>query len=316
MNTNTPLVTIVTLCYKKFDHIFKTIDSVLSQTYPNIEYIIADDGSDNFPESELTGYIEKNKGNNIKLYHILTKEKNEGTVKNFNSAVNRSSGNIILPLSEDDTFFDKDVVFTIVKRFTETDCMLCTGKRIGEPSGAVYPSDEQIQILVGDDKQKRLSYLLYDNFISGSVLYYKKDLLKKLGGFDERFRLLEDHPFVIKAVKNDIPISFIDKPLICYNEGGVSERKHTSPVLMKDYKALHELIIFDSFESIPSNRLKRYITYRYKCKCFDMNVFQFIACSVKYIDVFLCKLKIEASRRLFKKQVNEFYELYRVKERK
>ena len=43
MNTNTPLVTVVTLCYKKFDHIFKTIDSVLSQTYTEIESIISSD---------------------------------------------------------------------------------------------------------------------------------------------------------------------------------------------------------------------------------------------------------------------------------
>lgn len=54
-----PVVTVVTLSYKKFDYIFHAIDSVLSQTYPYIEYIIADDGSPNFPMDEIEEYVRK-----------------------------------------------------------------------------------------------------------------------------------------------------------------------------------------------------------------------------------------------------------------
>ena len=56
-----PLVTIVTLTYKKFNDLKKCIHSVLIQNYPNIEYIISDDGSENFPYEEIKKYIEENK---------------------------------------------------------------------------------------------------------------------------------------------------------------------------------------------------------------------------------------------------------------
>lgn len=56
-----PLVSVVTLTYKNFDYIYKTIDSVISQNYNNIEYIIADDGSENFPYEDINNYINNKK---------------------------------------------------------------------------------------------------------------------------------------------------------------------------------------------------------------------------------------------------------------
>ena len=47
---NMPLVTIILMTYKKFDNIFKALDSVFCQTYSNIELIVTDDGSPNFPK--------------------------------------------------------------------------------------------------------------------------------------------------------------------------------------------------------------------------------------------------------------------------
>ena len=38
-----PLVSVVTITYRKFEYIYDTIDSVLNQDYDNIEYIISDD---------------------------------------------------------------------------------------------------------------------------------------------------------------------------------------------------------------------------------------------------------------------------------
>ena len=67
-----PVVTVVTLSYKKFDYIFHAIDSVLSQTYPYIEYIIADDGSPNFPMDEIEEYVRENKKENIIEFHVIT----------------------------------------------------------------------------------------------------------------------------------------------------------------------------------------------------------------------------------------------------
>ena len=48
-----PQVTVITATYNKFDRIRETMDSLTIQSHPNRFYIIADDGSKNFPEKEI-----------------------------------------------------------------------------------------------------------------------------------------------------------------------------------------------------------------------------------------------------------------------
>ena len=54
-----PLVSCITTTYKKFDYLYQTLDSVFMQDYPNIEIIIGDDGSPDFPEKKIWKYIKK-----------------------------------------------------------------------------------------------------------------------------------------------------------------------------------------------------------------------------------------------------------------
>ena len=53
MEYNQLLVSIITATYKKFDRLIDSINSVIAQDYSNIEYIITDDGSDDFPYSRI-----------------------------------------------------------------------------------------------------------------------------------------------------------------------------------------------------------------------------------------------------------------------
>ena len=60
-----PLVTVITLSYNNEQYIFEAINSVLKQTYPNIEYIISDDGSVEFPESSIQELLTEGYRGNI-----------------------------------------------------------------------------------------------------------------------------------------------------------------------------------------------------------------------------------------------------------
>ena len=59
--TKTPLISVITLTYRNFDNIYDTINSVMSQNYGNFEYIISDDGSDNFPMQEISSFVDSKK---------------------------------------------------------------------------------------------------------------------------------------------------------------------------------------------------------------------------------------------------------------
>ena len=92
MESGLPLVSVVTLTYRHFDNLYKTIKSVLEQDYPSIQYIICDDGSDNFPRNEIEKFIsEKSTSIEIVIEH---NQKNQGTVKNINHANKLATGKL------------------------------------------------------------------------------------------------------------------------------------------------------------------------------------------------------------------------------
>ena len=56
------------LTYKKFDYLYEALDSVFIQDYPNIEIIIGDDCSPEFPRKEIDQYIESAQSIRILIY--------------------------------------------------------------------------------------------------------------------------------------------------------------------------------------------------------------------------------------------------------
>ena len=96
------MISVIILCYNNFEYYKECIDSILCQTYDNIEIIISDDGSLNFPESEIYNYIYSNMSKNIKKITVNINEHNLGIVKNYNKAIKLSEGDYIFYLAIDD----------------------------------------------------------------------------------------------------------------------------------------------------------------------------------------------------------------------
>jgi glycosyltransferase involved in cell wall biosynthesis len=108
-----PLVSVCIPAYNNAAYIKDTIDSVLHQTYPNLELVICDDKStDNTVE-----VIEKIKDDRIKLYK---NEKNLGMSGNWNHCLSKCSGDFIKLICADDmlaeTALEKEVNALIQNR--------------------------------------------------------------------------------------------------------------------------------------------------------------------------------------------------------
>src|SRR5712675_288459 len=90
-----PLVSIVTPTFNQADFLRDTLDSVLAQDYPNIEYLVIDDGSTDATPAilgEYTGRVE------------WESQANMGQTPTINKGWERSNGDIITWLNSDDTF--------------------------------------------------------------------------------------------------------------------------------------------------------------------------------------------------------------------
>ena len=102
MNNNLPRVSVITVCYNAVSAIQRTILSVLSQTYENIEYIIIDGKS-----TDGTLAIIKKYESRIAFW---LSEPDNGIYDAMNKAIDKATGEWVLFMNADDEFVDNKVV--------------------------------------------------------------------------------------------------------------------------------------------------------------------------------------------------------------
>lgn len=265
-----PLVTVITLTYNNFHHLQETIHSVCVQDYPNIEYFIFDDCSKEFPHKMVEDYIETNR-KNIKNYKIHSNEVNLGTVRNLNSAYHLAQGEIIMPLSCGDVFFSKDVIRRVVDRFFATKCDMLATTRILYKDNFIPTKllpNCYVRSLIEKKNTSREQYKafisshFYD-MISGCNMYVRKEVVEKLGFFDESYDLWEDGPFLSKYLwSNKIDFAY-DIVSIWYEDGGVSANSFDflSPRMRSDVKKFVEKEMLAHIEIFNATE-QRKISYR------------------------------------------------------
>ncbi len=249
---------VVTLTYAHFNHLKETVLSVCAQDYDDIEYIICDDGSKNFPEDHIIKWIEDNKGPNLKQYMVLRHEENVGTVRNINYAYSHASGDYFINLSCGDVFFEKCTISKIADRMKSDKAKMMVTSRLlykggFTPLGLVphYSEREKLRRMITKEDQYKshMKNGMY-GMASGCVLCSSRAIMEELGYFDERYVLLEDGPLLAKYLKK-YPLNYYPEMIsIWYEQGGVSTGgiKELSHVLKKDY------LLFSQNEGIRSQK--------------------------------------------------------------
>lgn len=102
-------VSIVTVCYNSAATIRDTIESVLSQTYPNIEYIVVDGASKDGTMRVVKEYAEK-------IEKVIS-EPDEGIYDAMNKGIQAASGDVIGILNSDDYYEDPETIERVVAAF-------------------------------------------------------------------------------------------------------------------------------------------------------------------------------------------------------
>lgn len=94
---NFPLVSIICLSYNHEDYVVEALNSVINQTYPNIELLIADDCSTDNSVEIIQNWLQHHP-----KVHFSVNEKNLGNTKTFNQLAKKAKGDYIIDLAADD----------------------------------------------------------------------------------------------------------------------------------------------------------------------------------------------------------------------
>lgn len=223
------LFSVVIVCYNQADLIYDCIDSILEQTYPKIELIIADDHSYDFDYDRLSKYIEKHSRSNLKRYEIFTNEKNLGIVRNCNKGCSLAQGEFMKSIAADDTFYDDEVFVRIAKKLKiPQNGIVCTRAKAiqsnGKPTNDMYPSDADFRMLSCLSNDELYRYLVTRPWspIFAPGVFWRNELFQEIGGYDESYVFTEDWPCWVKLAREGVEFCFVDDITVKYRYGGIS----------------------------------------------------------------------------------------------
>lgn len=209
-------VSVIIVSYRNGDTLFRAIDSVLMQTYENIELLVCDDGTPSFDEKIVSDYIKKSHIS----YKIIHQKQNVGTVRNLNTGVKASEGKWVLVLAADDVLFDTSVVNCLVNEAIISDKEWYISYT--QTQNGKLPNEQDIKRLRMGNKVDIYSRLCEHCFIPSCGTLYKKSFLQEQGYFDESYRLVEDWPMFLKWIRNGIIPQIVELTSVKKFDGGVS----------------------------------------------------------------------------------------------
>lgn len=201
-----PVVSIITSCLNCENTIEKTIQSVLCQTYPNIEYIIIDGGS----TDGTLNIIQKYKSEIAKIIS----EPDSGVYYGMNKGIVHSTGEILYFLNSGDLLYNNDIIVKIMDVFSDPNIF------------GVYGNVE----VLNDYRKNKLirgckvtpNKLVYRH-IFHQALFVRHFLFNEIGMYSTSFKLSSDHDFIVKSIKK-YPDRFLylNKIIAIYRDGGMS----------------------------------------------------------------------------------------------
>ncbi|MEA4998104.1 MAG: glycosyltransferase [Candidatus Limiplasma sp.] len=238
-----PLVSIVTLSYNSA-HLFESIDSVLAQDYPLVEYIISDDGSQHFPEAEIRARFDQANRTGWTL-RVLRETENRGTVRNINKAFHHASGVYLFCLSAGDAFVSETIITQWVHEFKETGAnVMCARALVYDQHMRRHlytvPDARQAEHMRSMSPEALYQDLCQINYIMGCCTARTKASLEQYGYFDEQYRLVEDYPMNLRLLRMGVPIRLWDQPAIRYRQGGASAELGFHDAYIRDSDLIYE----------------------------------------------------------------------------
>lgn len=228
----------------------KTISSILSQTYKNLELIVINDGSTKKDSDIIESYIKFNTDNRIKYI----KHENIGQVKSINKGLDNTTGEFITYISDDNE---------IKEDFIE--------KLVYLKSDFAYSNYTINNKNLMKNKHHNVKQLI-NNFMGMTAVMWKKEIVKKIGYFNESLSgLCEDYDYEIRTFLATKNIIHIDNVLIDYSTIGNTQskknyklQKETHNIIQKFYNLyLDNLSIKDTYiicycNEHDSNNLNKY----------------------------------------------------------
>lgn len=201
-------ITIISISYNNEADIQPTIESVIEQTYDNIEYFVIDGQS-----SDNTMTIVREYSQSI---NKIISEPDEGRYDAINKGIKLATGDVIGLIHAGDRLFDKHVIANIARHFSSNNID-------GMYGHSVLVNENDVPVRVNKSPRFRKTLFRAGWMPSHQSVYLKRDIIKRLGYYRTDFGGSGDYEFVLRYFYfNDLRIKRLDAFILRFAMGGRS----------------------------------------------------------------------------------------------
>lgn len=201
-------VSVITVCLNSRYLIEKTIKSVISQSYPNVEYIIIDGGSTDGTLDVINRHMSH--------IDVVISEKDDGLYYAMNKGIKYATGDLIYFLNSGDYLYDTNVIDKVCSQF----CLF--------PDCDILYSDA---ILFDEKSSKRLSlyrptafHVLTRCGICHQSLFAKRTLFDSFEPFNTKYHVYADYEWLLRSIfLGKFRLHYFNTPIVYYRMGGISQ---------------------------------------------------------------------------------------------
>jgi glycosyltransferase involved in cell wall biosynthesis len=210
---NDKLVSVIMPVYNRRHLVGAAADSVLQQTYQEVELVMINDGSTDGSNEVLDDYAARYPGR-VKVIH----QANAGQVVARNNGIAAAKGRYIAFLDSDDTWLS-DKLERQMPLFSEGVGLVYSGIYEIDPDGRVLREVKPEAAMRGNIYHR----LLVRNAMTGGSVVVTREALNRVGLFDEALRAAENWDLWIRIAR-DYHVDFVAAPLVRYlkHEGNIS----------------------------------------------------------------------------------------------
>ena len=217
-----PLLSIITINYNNANGLKKTMDSVISQSFKNFEYLVIDGGSDD-------GSLDVIK--NAQAVHYWVSEKDNGIYDAMNKGIIKAKGDYILFLNSGDLLLNDSILQKVINLNLKED---------------IWYADLIFDFGNGNHKLMKLPKTLtkmhmYKDNIWHPTSFINRSLFLKYGNYNLMYKIAADYDFFFKAiVVKDASTASIPFPTALYDTSGLSSLSENLDQIKKERVMIHQ----------------------------------------------------------------------------
>jgi len=235
---------IITVCLNAVSAIEKAINTVRSQTCPNIEHIIIDGGSTDGTLDTIKKYIDG-------ISHFIS-EPDRGLYDAMNKGIKVATGDVLFFLNSDDYFGDDRVVEDVLRVFNENrDIEIVFGNQIFDHGNKTKIKKQSFKVT-----REQLARMT----IQHQTIFARRNLFEQTEGFSEEYKVVSDYDWILKVfLVYDCKYLYLDREISVMSTQGLSwttdyekERIRVMKRYFSDYEIFRYRVIPQRIRDISS----------------------------------------------------------------